>query len=421
MHLLNLTIDKFRHVDPGTTLRFRNGFNVLLGKNATGKTSFLELVAAALSMDFSKFAAEPFDVTFNSAHAGFHLAVKVSNSRIGSHESALPQTILGMDHLLPSVDITFRRDGKSVVAFTLRGAQAERRADGQPSALLAYSVQSPALDSNLLFPVFFGGPQHENDWVTAFLASIGPLFRYPPVERLDESLEYFSRATSGGRVRVFIRPNGDTQAWNFRAPQAVGGAIASVVKAAPDQATVPVADVPFLNSVAQLLGFKQATLLAERIEKSTATGDTSAFVDYGNFRVEFRRHDGSIIDHKRLSYGQTRLLAFHLWLATYEGPAVADELVNGLHHEWIESCISSVEGRQSFLTTQNPLLLDYLSFSSEQDVSESFVVCRRKTQEDCSEHLQWSNIRPKDANAFFKAYKTGIQHVSEILASRGLW
>ena len=52
---------------------------------------------------------------------------------------------------------------------------------------------------------------------------------------------------------------------------------------------------------------------------------------------------------------------------------IADELVNGLHHSWIEECIQAIGDRQTFLTSQNPLLLDYLSFASPEDVKRTSV------------------------------------------------
>ncbi|WP_309895424.1 AAA family ATPase [Archangium sp.] len=45
--LTKLSIRKFRNVAP-TTLEFRPGLNVLLGKNAAGKTTLLRLLSTVL-------------------------------------------------------------------------------------------------------------------------------------------------------------------------------------------------------------------------------------------------------------------------------------------------------------------------------------------------------------------------------------
>ena len=67
------------------------------------------------------------------------------------------------------------------------------------------------------------------------------------------------------------------------------------------------------------------------------------------------------LDRDLLSYGQKRLLSFYWYLAVRaDQPVVADELANGLHYEWIDACVNELSERQSFLATQNPLLMDYL-------------------------------------------------------------
>ena len=42
-----MKIERFRNVAPGLTLSFHDGLNVILGQNATGKTTLLELIAMA--------------------------------------------------------------------------------------------------------------------------------------------------------------------------------------------------------------------------------------------------------------------------------------------------------------------------------------------------------------------------------------
>ena len=74
--------------------------------------------------------------------------------------------------------------------------------------------------------------------------------------------------------------------------------------------------------------------------------------------------NGEIISHDLWSYGQKRLLSFLYYLECNPNIVIADELVNGLHHSWIEAAMKKLETRQSFLTSQNPLLLDYLPTSS---------------------------------------------------------
>jgi ATPase subunit of ABC transporter with duplicated ATPase domains len=62
LRLRRLKINKFRAVKPGVELVFHDGFNVLLGRNATGKTTLLDLISMALRFDFSSIRDEDFDL-----------------------------------------------------------------------------------------------------------------------------------------------------------------------------------------------------------------------------------------------------------------------------------------------------------------------------------------------------------------------
>jgi len=149
-------------------------------------------------------------------------------------------------------------------------------------------------------------------------------------------------------------------------------------------------------------------------------GESYEIYYFGNLKFLFTRRDGSIINHDLLSYGQKRLLTFFYYLACNQDVVVADELVNGLHHTWISACVQAMGARQVFLTSQNPLLLDYLQFDSADQARSTFITCHSKAEED-RERLLWSNMTKKDATSFFRAYKAGIQHVGEILQTKGLW
>src|SRR5690349_3771418 len=70
LRLTRLKIHRFRHVCPGTELTFGPTFNVLLGKNGTGKTTLLELVAAILKDDLSALEGE---------EGGFHIEYEVTD------------------------------------------------------------------------------------------------------------------------------------------------------------------------------------------------------------------------------------------------------------------------------------------------------------------------------------------------------
>ncbi len=94
--------------------------------------------------------------------------------------------------------------------------------------------------------------------------------------------------------------------------------------------------------------------------------------------------------------------------------------MNGLHHRWITASIEAIGQRQAFLTSQNPLLLDYIPFPSADAVEKSFVLCSSEPREGRPAWI-WENMSKEDAQELFSAYEVGVEHVSEILQSRGLW
>lgn len=174
--------------------------------------------------------------------------------------------------------------------------------------------------------------------------------------------------------------------------------------------------VLFLRRMIEPLGIKSLQLTMPLTMRSTSetSGTTMSFFGKPIFRAT--THRGTTFTHDKLSYGEKRLLAFMYHAACNPQILVADELVNGLHHEWIQACLDAIQG-QAFLTSQNPLLLDHLPFSSGDEAQRRFILCDR------DEHGEWiwRNMDQDTADAFYRAYEVGLQHVSEILETSGLW
>lgn len=77
--LERLKINQFRSIEPGTELCFSEGLHVVLGKNATGKSTLLDLIAAALALDFDRptFREEPLDLELTLSAGPFHFDAAV--------------------------------------------------------------------------------------------------------------------------------------------------------------------------------------------------------------------------------------------------------------------------------------------------------------------------------------------------------
>jgi AAA domain, putative AbiEii toxin, Type IV TA system len=174
----------------------------------------------------------------------------------------------------------------------------------------------------------------------------------------------------------------------------------------------------FLGKAVRLFGFDGGEMYLRLLKKDVE--DTRETVTYGNFFFRFTVEHEYVIVQDALSYGQKRLLSFLYYIAANDDIIIADELVNGMHYDWIEACLDEISDRESFLTSQNPLLLDFLPFESPEEVQKSFILCSLAKAEHRSQ-MVWKNMPEEEARSFFRSYKTKALQVSEILRSSGLW
>lgn len=82
LRLRYLLIHRFRHVVSGSEMEFSDAIVAVLGKNGTGKTNLLELLAAIWTWDFSAFGEE-------SVHVQYRFAARCSDGREGNVEVEL--------------------------------------------------------------------------------------------------------------------------------------------------------------------------------------------------------------------------------------------------------------------------------------------------------------------------------------------
>lgn len=413
--LTRLKIERFRNVEP-CELRFGDGFNVLLGLNASGKTTLLELIAAALSFDFfSRFRNEPFALEYELSFSSGTILVLMRSERVERrvHEGAL--------HRLRDAE-GFSLSARLQIGSTAVCANASSiwMEDSPDLKIpLPQELGERGLGLLLLAADISANKSVMDAWGA-------DLWKWQDVRRFDEVLDYF---------RDISRPSTWIEAWihtgeKFALGFNVGGVAsqelcvavgAQAVNALPDSQglTIPSASLRFLRDIGALFGFKDARL-EMRLESKSKRGATSEGLRFSDLRFMFEDHDGSIIRHDDLSYGQKRLLAFYYYLAASPLTVIADELVDGLHHRWIDAAIEAIGDRQAFLASQNPLLLDHLEFDSAEQVASTFIICRTERQGD-DKRMIWSNLSDYDAERFFRAYQVDVKHVSEILLSKGLW
>lgn len=416
LKLRRLRVEKFRNVVPGTEIRFSDGFNVLLGQNGTGKTTLLELISSIVRSNFNDLQGEEFSIEYEMALGEVVVVVVLRNQR----REEIQPLALG-ETWRPSMQAHIVNNGSTTVLHRENGH---------------LYVNRDLVDAPELGPLL--GPGVVNMTI-GFYGMVGRpdlFFRFvnnAETVRFDESLDVFhtvmtpARALAGfhlSRTPINPLPSYVPGTWSTKItmPRSLVGKLQPRYQAEPtaSQFVFSDQDLGFLGSAVRVMGFEvgQASIdvLARR-----AVNQAMDNVDLGNLTFRFQFEEGGdMVSHDRLSYGQKRLLTFFCYLDTCPDVVIADELVNGLHHAWIAAAIDAVGERQSFLTSQNPLLLDYLPITSPEQVRESFIFCRGERGERRPRWL-WENMSANDAAEFFAAYDVGIEHVSEILQSRGLW
>lgn len=405
--LTKLSIKKFRNVAP-TTLEFRPGLNVLLGKNAAGKTTLLRLLSTAVGVPDAALQDDVLDMSYSVSGAPLDFEHVIKRTRVDAPAMTLEsgQSVTEELSSLQQADsFVFKKNGAVVLRAELLPNEIIFENTGRSKRISRMFRTVP------LRSLYLSLMLQDNEPVSKQLSQEIMRSRIHSAGRMDESLERFKillgfELRREGAVKI--------SKWNLdSAPQSMHQIISEPIGEGTS-ATFPLA---FLDRTAQVLGYDSASAHfdVERLspEPSRQTARLS------NLRFFFKR-PGEEVSHELLSYGQKRLLAFFAHADASQDLIIADELVNGLHHEWIEACLKEIGERQAFLTSQNPLLLDFLRFDSVDEVRRTFILCER-TSADAGAQLIWRNPSEEEAESFFLAYQTGIQRVSDILLTKGLW
>lgn len=417
--LTRLKINRFRQVRPGTELRFDGGINVLLGRNGTGKTTLLELVCALARGDLRAYQHESFDLEFDIHLRDCAIVASARNSspeptadpfsRKNPHTWEMRTRLIGPDDQKATIDATHQ-----VAKMSL--------GDG-PSKDIPADDASPFQVLFHVFPFFQHWPGETLFFGPAMTVA---LLLGKSCLRLDEGLDTFRCITSGESLPNLDSPLSITS-------QSIGSPaqpsfcyapvdlVAHIYSQGPSlhQATsigIDQSNFKVLDAFIQAIDAKSIScsmVLLKRVESPETRATTSSF---GKPSFWITTHRGTTFTHDQLSYGEKRLLTFMYHAAANPHILVADELVNGLHHEWIQACLDAIQG-QAFLTSQNPLLLDHLPFHSAEEVERRFILCDRDEHGDWI----WRNMDEDAAGAFYRAYEVGVQHVSGILRTKGLW
>ncbi|MCP3143026.1 AAA family ATPase [Pyxidicoccus xibeiensis] len=406
-----LQVHQFRSVRPGTRLTFSPSFNVLLGQNGTGKTTLLDLVAAVASSDFTPLQREPFDLEYDLAADTGRITVRVRNPPEAPDGSGLSMDIVvaPRDMAWPLV---IRREGQQVTV--------SRQDD---TSDVVHERIAPEVGGRLWLVLMSGGiawvekTGEGTAAVEPLLAMAREVSAQAGLGRFDEGLAHFERLYQVD-LRLSRRAEGVLATGTGLASEDLLDGLRKVAAAqwGSPHFVLPSECVPFLHDATRLLGFASAEALLFPLE--TQPQGRYETLALGNLELSFLGAGGQRVSAWHLGYGQKRLVAFLHYLAHARAVVIADELAHALHPRQLRACLEQLGPRQSFLTSQSPLLVDGLTFESAEHVRSTFVLCRR---EDDTGLLVWEDLTPEAAEDFFTAYRAAPQRVGELLQARGLW
>jgi energy-coupling factor transporter ATP-binding protein EcfA2 len=434
VRLASVEFTKLKNVRAGTRLTFPETGAVLLGKNGTGKTTLLQYLVALCTADMNAFVSdEPFDVSATFL-LGTGASAKLRLQGVPSPRSAVSlEGSPNITRYLPTGESTtleyriISSDQKTRYIIVISDNRAELYHNDQPlcTPFPVTNRQYQLADCifRLVDLIAESKKPHPRVAQPAALELIelqGALCRY------DEGLDYFRALTEENSSYLsleIITPNiknssvKQIQGNVDRIPADLLAALTHNWRSDSELESFSAkhTQAQFLADFVDLCGFSAATVSAP-IESRRVVGDD---VLHGckSLRFTFDLHNDRI-SHAKLSFGQRRLLAYLYYLSCNTQIGIADELINGMHHEWIEHCLSEAcANRQMFYTSQNPLLLDFLVFQSEAEVSERFVTCKWNEHDG----FVWDNFDTRTGQEFYRLYKAGIQHVSDILRTKNWW
>lgn len=418
LRLRSLKVHAFRDVRPGTQLHFGDGFHLVLGKNGTGKSTLLELLGAVSTLDFRRpfFAETPFhlEASLDLGNVALHATIK------RTFEAQNVQSVDGRRLDLPLRDeaevivrieqplLSFRQWVIARTGENLRVSQID------PIGSESLSGNSLELQIKLdplmmTWIVVFGfGVLGKSEGVfrahPEILRSVVSALRHPGTGNpFDEALGALPSITA-----TAISERGeDSVASSPRLPLALsfqgrGGPV-----------DLDLSKDPLLQRAITCLGYESAHAYFG------PPASVNAGWAYSSPSFQFFRNGKAIRRHDQLSFGQQRLFSFAWYLACNPDIAIADELVNGLHSDWIDWCVEAIGDRQCFLTSQNPLLVDAVPMTSEEDVRRGIILCEIAPDDG---QLTWRQLDAGELDIVSRALaQSRLDLLSDLLRALDLW
>lgn len=417
----SLTVHQFRDVRPGTTLRFGEGTHLVLGKNASGKSTLLELLAAVAALNFRSafFQATPFHIEAELSVGDCTLQVEVRRQF-----ERMQMRSVGDKYL----DLPPRDEAELVASLDVPGVLTQwvrARTGGDAQTFRA----DPRIDESAPTGMrWLGGTDPlamSLAWVLGQCATVemGGVYRLHPMV-WDRWLRLITRPGTGapydealGALDSIVK--GDLAILRGKSTKAGSQWLPPSLdfEASGEPITLELSADPTLRDAIRRLGYEEAKL---HFGPGTAWGTGWR---YTSPSIQLFRGGRAVRRHDQLSYGEQRLLSFAWYLACNPDVAVADELVNGLHAEWLDWSIDALGDRQSFLSAQSPLLVDSVPFASEAQLRQGIILCEAIPRADGGgDDLVWRQLDARESDLLARAFaQSRLDLLSDLLHALGLW
>lgn len=421
LRLRSIKVHELRDVRPGTELRFGDGFHLVLGKNGTGKSTLLELIAAVSTLNFRGpfFAETPFHVeaTLEVGEVSLHVDIRRTfethrfNTGVNQFLDMPPRdeadVIVRVEHGAPRCQWLRARTGEELRVFD--SDPRRHAAEGMPVELMG---RIDPLKLSVTVALIVGAKMAEGDGFVV-RPEVRPAARWirdhPGTGTpFDEALGAL-RAMVGDSLTV-------VRGERFRATSPwLPPTLDFVAQGEP--VTCDLTRDPLMKLALGCLGYDAASIYFG------PAASTNAGWAYSAPSFQFFRNGKAVRRHDQLSFGQQRLFSFAWYLACNPDVAVVDELVNGLHSEWIDWCVEALGDRQCFLTSQNPILVDAAPLESEEEIRRGIILCDavHDAEHDRSE-LRWRQIDDREADLIARALqRSRLDLLSDLLHALDLW
>jgi hypothetical protein len=424
MKLTQLKIHKFRSVPPGTELTFSPTLNLVLGENGTGRSALLDLVSLALGSDFSGLRGEAFSLEYEVVLPGMALRVFVRNelpaSARGGGAALLPlRAPDAAAQYEPFVEVHLLLS-EPVTEVVVRATDSRLSADVDDRPALSQSIRWSLLDRSVWVVLFMVAQYLEPKLKERLKSLLGHTFLLAP-SRFDESLGMFEQIATT-RFAMQVQEGGVFPLGLMALPSWLPVFLRDWAQREPSASAMDVhhheVSQSFLARFVMLAGFAAGTLRVELLSKDASA--SGGRLEFGRFGFLFTRRDGSVVSQAHLGYGQKRLLSFLYYLDLNPDFAIADELANGLGPRWVEACMAELGTRQSFLTTQNPLVFEHVPLKSAEDFRASLVLCEVRRREGREQPI-WCNPSPELAEKLVREHQLVGTPLGTLLRALQIW